>query len=151
MKSNWTKGICMALVLGIMTSFVTGCESSDRRKNNSAEKISAEKKEGGGRFLESEIKLPDGADRILAMKKLTDGSIEIAAQNKETKELAVLKSKDGGRDWKTTKVNGVKREDIAQAAIAGDGKVFFKPWGTGKVKGKIAGRNGSVSDFSFDV
>lgn len=151
MKSNWTKGICMALVLGIMTSFVTGCESSDRRKNNSAEKISAEEKEGGGRFLESEIKLPDGADRILAMKKLTDGSIEIAAQNKETKELAVLKSKDGGRDWKTTKVNGVKREDMAQAAIAGDGKVFFKPWGTGKVKGKIAGRNGSVSDFSFEL
>lgn len=156
MKKNWTKGICMALILGVMTSAITACQDGGQKQeegkgNHSAQNISSEEKEGGGRFLESEIKLPEGTDQILAMEKLADNSIEVAGQNSETKELAVLTSKDGGTNWKKTAIKGIKREDIAHAAMAKDGKIFLTPWGAGKVKGKMVGKNGSAADFSFEL
>lgn len=143
----------MAFVLAMVVTAGTGCgdEDSKQKTKGETENVSAEEKEGGGRFLESEIKLPKGTDEILAMKKLSDGSVEIAGQNSDTKELMLLKSKNGGKDWKKTKISGMKREAIAQAAIAPDGKIFLRPWGTGKARGKIVESNGKSSGFSFEL
>lgn len=74
-----------------------------------------------GRFIESEVTLPEGIDRIWSMEKGSDGSITLLGQNTESLRVYLLKSSDLGESWDVKDVGLVYEEYITATAVAPDG------------------------------
>lgn len=74
-----------------------------------------------GRFIESELTLPEGIDRIWSMEKGSDGSITLLGQNTESLRVYLLKSSDLGESWDVKDVGLVYEEYITATAVAPDG------------------------------
>ena len=100
-----------------------------------------------GRFLESEVALPEEVESIYCMGKLSDGKIEVVAKADGAKCLVFL-SGDGGESW-TTQEAAIGGSWISGSAIAPDGTAVLAGTFEGEeefgVK-KIA-PDGSVTDF----
>lgn len=75
-----------------------------------------------GRYLETEIELPEGADKIYAMGKLADGSVTVAAAAGGTG--LIFRSQDMGETWETTgTVQGLADSWIQGGSVAPDGTI----------------------------
>lgn len=126
--------LCMSAVL--LLGGIAGCGTGD--KNGAA--IGTEDKAGSnlasgaegnsasgtkGRFLESEVTLPEEVNRIFAMEKLADGSIEVLAQNSGMGMGYLFRSGDMGESWTTVELAELGDCYVESAAIAPDGTVVM--------------------------
>lgn len=75
---------------------------------------------GKGRFLETELTLPDGITRIYDMKKLDNGQVELFAEY-ESESYYLYTSADMGESWEQTKIQAGDDGYLSVAAIRGDG------------------------------
>ncbi len=119
-----------ALLLAAMLFSLAGCGNSEEpatnegsgsevKENNTDEETAGNAK---GRYLESEVSLPEGLSMFLAMEKLEDGSIVILDAEK-----GAFISKDGGASFQqkdTYLRDNLKGAYIMEAVIGKDGSYF---------------------------
>lgn len=126
-----------------MAAMSAGCSKGDSQepaladlKKQAGEKAEKTGGKGKGRFLESEVALPGKTGRILALKKLRDGSLSVIGEDKEGKSYHVLNSSDKGKNWKEIPVKELGGIYIPYAAISPDGDaalIHFARKGKAKV------------------
>lgn len=95
-------------------------------ENQTAQGVSAEGSAAMGRYMESEIALPEGSLRVLDIKELEDGTLRLVADSPES---MIWDSKDGGTTWeqKENIEEALKLEEdtgLYDARISPDGSVF---------------------------
>ncbi len=126
-KGLLKKGISLLLAASILLA--AGCgngstESSitgDSKKEENAEAESQAK----GRYLESDLTLPEGVDRVADMKQLEDGSILLLDRSQ-----GLFTSKDNGQTWEKNpnKITNELGDEpyVSLAAVSYDKRVFFE-------------------------
>lgn len=93
MNTYWKKAVCLAVSLTLAVSGLAGCAKGEK-KNEEKDKETAM-----GRYLESDMPLPEGTERILALGKLEDGSLELFGESGEGGKRVLWQSKDQGESW----------------------------------------------------
>lgn len=134
--------------LALVSMLFTGCQKGS---DNIAESSESEQQTsaGTGRFLESELALPDNVSDIRAFRLLDDGSLEIIGENKDTENYSIWKSADSGESWEETEIAETK-EYMAQAAIAPDGTAALLEYAKdGYAAAKLVDTEGSSTDLSI--
>lgn len=115
-----------ALVLGCLT----GCgKGGDKSPLSGTEDMAGGDSTGTGntaagtkgRFLESEVMLPEDVNRIYAMGKLSDGSVEVLAEHTGMGKAYLFRSEDMGENWATVELEGMGDSYVESSAIAPDG------------------------------
>lgn len=130
-KKIWKKLIGVALSGVLLSTVLSGCaqktgNAAGSDADTSMPEGSAGSGESGGagggkgRFIESEITLPDGISRIFDMKKLDDGQIALFAED-DLDSYFLYTSADMGETWDTAKIQGELDGYLPAAAIRGDG------------------------------
>lgn len=108
--------------------------------------------QGKGRFIESDIELPEGIDSVLALSKLTDGSLEAVGMVKDSNVYYLLKSSDLGENWEAVPIQGLGEDYYPQVAVAPDGSAAFIPYTKDGVSNiKIADLNGLVTETAVEM
>lgn len=150
------KIICFLLMAAFITILSAGCGKSSPEGSNAdpagKEPINKEevKKGGSGRFLESELKLPEGVGNILALGRLSDGSLAVLGRNKDEKKYFMCNSGDLGEHWEKTEIKDMTENYIPQSAIAQDGRAVLAAYAAdGVVKGKVLDKKGKAEEFTF--
>lgn len=151
---NKIKIISLMLVLAMAMTLFSGCKGSKSKEGDDVENVSGgswETKTGAGRFFESEVSLPKEISRIMAFKKLSDGSLEMVGEDTDNEKYYIIKSSDKGETWKKTGIEGLKEENyITKTAISPDGKAaLFHYEKGGSIDVDIADTDGSTESFSF--
>lgn len=145
----------LLLILVLLTTMLVGCGGEEQGKKQGKEQVSPlekkENKKGGvGRFLESEVELPENINSILTLRKLSDGTLGVVAENE--KKYYVLKSKDLGKKWEKKEITGLPQEHFPHVAMSPDGTVVLISYAQGgTVKGKQVDAKGAVKGFSFEL
>ena len=149
------RAVPFTLLLGMILMLFTGCgggsgEQKGDKGNGLAD--SGLIKAGTGRFMEEEIALPSEVRRIKALRKLSDGSLELVGEADGTGTCFLLRSTDNGKKWNKTQIEGLGKDYIPCTAIAPDGKaVLLDYMREGAVKGKITDMAGKTKDVSFSL
>ena len=95
----WIKkilGISLAMVLTIGS--LAGCSAKSGQEGGSQEGAESSDGTAMGRYLETEVNLPEEAPLLMGICKLEDGSLRIAARNEQA-ENSFWRSKDNGETW----------------------------------------------------
>lgn len=149
------RAVSFTLLLGMVLMLLAGCGGGSEEQKGGKEKDLADGgliKAGTGRFMEEEVALPKEIREIRALRKLSDGSLEVIGETDETGNCFLLGSSDGGKKWDKIQISGLEKVYYPQTAIAPDGKVMLLNYiKEGTVKAKIADRNGKTKDFSFSL
>ena len=97
MKHKGKRIICRALAAVLALGLFTGCgtDTGGAYEEQAQEKKSDKAK---GRYLESDVDFPENTDRVLAMGKLEDGTIRIAAEDSDGAK-AVWNLQEDGSTW----------------------------------------------------
>lgn len=136
-----------ALLLAVMLLALAGCGSKDSPGNESSEIENKEDKKESesnakGRYMESDLTLPEGLWSVLDMAKLEDGSIGILG------EEGAFVSKDGGETWEQKDTylpdNLGEGTYVYQAVMGKDGSYFVKHWKDPENDGFIMEGNDAV-------
>ena len=107
MNTYWKKAVCLAVSLTLAVSGLAGCAKGEK-KNEEKDKETAM-----GRYLESDMPLPEGTERILALGKLEDGSLELFGESGEGGKRVLWQSKDQGESWEEISCPDImKLEDV---------------------------------------
>ncbi len=116
---------CMASVL--LTGSLAGCGIGENSSGEGTEMKDENDAASGvkGRFLESEVTLPEEVNQILAMGKLADGSIEVLAENSGMGMGYLFRSEDMGENWTTVELPELGEGYVESASIAPDGSVVM--------------------------
>ena len=125
-KDKLKRGISGALAMFLAVGCMSGC--GDKRVGtdatgtvNDTQDMSSEQNTMG-RFLESEITLPEEVTSIYNMKKLSDGRIEILAENAETGQGYQFYSEDAGETFTAQETDAPFQAGwLSASAIAPDG------------------------------
>lgn len=150
--------ICAAMVMLLCILVFGGCsrdragemdaQSGDGASSNVEE---SGKGEAAGRFVESEVALPDGMKDLFGLRRLEDDSMEAVAQD-SSNTWWILRSRNKGEDWKCVEVQGKLDDFMPGIAIAPDGRVSFLGYAkSGTVNGVTADTKGKTKKFSFDL
>lgn len=122
--------LAAAMVLGL--AGCSGAADSDRKSDSvqntvesSGDESGEEKETAKGRFIESELKLPDGVTGVHAMTKLSDGSLEVVGYNDQTGTDYILTSDDEGENWQVKELENLQYSYLSHVAIANDGSIAF--------------------------
>lgn len=104
-------GIMLAVTM--LVGSVSGCgKSADASGNGALEADgapgteNAEGSAGRGRFMESEVALPEGVERILAMEQLADGSVKLFGSDANQMQFVTAQTIDLGEHWEVQRVAG---------------------------------------------
>lgn len=147
MSLTWLLG--MVLMLGSGCGNTAGDERGGNRGDLAENGLI---KAGSGRFIEEEISLPKEIRKIKAMRKLSDGSLELLGDSGQTDSCLLLRSSDGGKKWSQKKIDGLGGDYRPQTAIAADGRAVLLNYMKEKtVKATIAEADGSTRNFSFSL
>ncbi len=97
MKHKGKRIICRALAAVLALGLCTRCgtDTGGAYEEQAQEKKSDKAK---GRYLESDVDFPENTDRVLAMGKLEDGTIRIAAEDSDGAK-AVWNLQEDGSTW----------------------------------------------------
>lgn len=125
-KGLLKKGV--SLLLAVSVIFTAGCGKTGGEVTNSSKDAMSNETESQakGRYLESDITLPEGIDRISGLRQLDDGSILLL----DTSKGLVLSSSDNGETW-TEKPNTMEKvlgscPYISKSVLGRDGSVFLE-------------------------
>lgn len=167
------KTLCVFLVMALVLTLFVGCNSGDGIKVNdkqggqkitsqdigtstaSVKKVNADDTNmGNGRFVESEVMLPQGISRIFAMAKLDDGSLKAIGTDKLAKNYYILKSTDKGENWDKEKIKGLSEKYYIAGciSIAPDGVVAFVGYAKkGKANVEFLGADGNITSVKISL
>lgn len=105
------RGVSLLLACLLIALTISGCSQSG---NGTQETENPLGMAGGssdtagegtrGRYMESEVTIPEELDYVYCMGKLSDGSIQIFGMDQGNQSGTVLKSGDRGENWTSTKV-----------------------------------------------
>lgn len=114
---NHQKSLCMFfvtvflfLLMSFMSSVFMGCQKEQPLSNAAADDTQKEEN-ARGRFVESEISMPQEIEKILKFKQLSDGTLEVIARD-SAYCCYLLKSSDFGENWESISL-GTIAFDIA--------------------------------------
>jgi hypothetical protein len=148
-----------ALMFGLVACGNT--ENEDGTKNSvsgNGEQTESSESTGGmnGRFIESQVELPEGIAEIKGIAKLSDGSLEAAAVSSQTGMDCLLTSTDEGVNWQVKELANLNASYITNVAIRSDGAVayvgFFNEDGTdsmGTEGLKLVSKDGNIQKVDF--
>lgn len=121
-----------------VTVLVLGCLSGCGKGGDTSPRSGTEDMAGGdstgkgnaaagtkGRFLESEVTLPEEVNRILAMGKLSDGSVEVLAEHTGMGKGYLFRSEDMGENWTTVELEGMGDNYVESAIITPNGTALM--------------------------
>lgn len=123
MKTILKKVLGLSLAAVIAVSTLAGCTGG--KNDNSGDGAKGTNASAMGRYLEEEMKLPEGMSKILQLTKLSDGRVRMLASDGENKTL-IWDSEDGGSTW--TKVSDLPEEltsnraQVMTSAISSNGE-----------------------------
>ena len=117
-----------ALALCCIAGMLAGCGNKTETLENTGTEAPGEQEAQGsgakGRFMESELVLPQENVDIHAMGKLADGSIAVLAEQAEAEKGYLFCSKDSGESFETTELSSpLNTAWLSGTAIAPDGTV----------------------------
>lgn len=137
-KRNRAAGLILAAVLAVTS--LAGCSNTNGspkaggtggagpEKNAAGADSGADAAEdafsdtgGKGRFLETEVELPEQIDHLIAVRKLSDGSISALGFNANSLAYYILNTTDLGETWQVTEIKGMEQFYVNGAAISPDG------------------------------
>ena len=108
---------------------------------------------GRGRFMESEVTLPEGVSNIMAVEQLVDGSIALFGSDEERMQFLTAKTDDLGENWEVQKITDDSLDTagyIDSCAMDKDGTaalLITSSNGAGGISSRICyvGADGAVS------
>ena len=102
-------------------------DSTKNSVNGNGEQTEASESAGevNGRFIESQVELPEGIAEIKGIAKLSDGSLEAAAVSSQTGKDCLLTSADEGGNWQVKEIESLNANYITNVAIRNDGTVAY--------------------------
>ncbi len=117
-----------ALALCCIAGMLAGCGNKTETLENTGTEAPGEQEAQGsgakGRFMESELVLPQENVDIHAMGKLADGSIAVLAEQAEAEKGYLFCSKDSGESFETKELSSpLNTAWLSGTAIAPDGTV----------------------------
>lgn len=131
-KRNKAAGLVLAVVLAITS--LAGCSdtkggaeteggSNGGASGNAGNETAGNETAGGGkgRFLETEVSLPEQIDHLTTVRKLSDGSISAVGYNANSLTYYILNTTDLGETWQTTEIQGMEQLYVNNSAISPDG------------------------------
>ncbi len=145
---------CMAVTA------LTGCGGEDKNTDEvNADGVTGkatEGEEGGtsgegtagaakGRFLETELELPENIKNIVGVRKCDDDSIVLIGRDENNIGLYMERSDNGGQDWTETKLDG---SDFRSAAINTDGSAVLIGYG-GKME--FVSADGTIRQLDVEL
>ena len=124
------KGIKKRVISGmlcIMMILLTACAGNDKTDGGASTDAGSDgaATNGKGRYLETDSKLPDGAETIYCMRKLENGTIRIVAGN------GIFDSKDDGKTFEQSEFRyqvQIAASDgnyLSEAKLDGQGRLFL--------------------------
>lgn len=127
------KKLLSALLAAAMVFGLAGCGNSadtgnkegsaENKGQNSGLESGEQKETTKGRFIESELKLPDGISEVQAIQKLSDGSLEAVGCNEQTNTHYILTSTDEGENWQVKELEALQSSYWSNVAISNDGTI----------------------------
>lgn len=116
-----------ALLAAVLMFGLVACGSSGNGKGEENNGIqNTENSETiKGRFVESQLNLPEGVSEILAVAKLDDGTLELAGSIGKTGTDCILTSTDEGETWQVKELEDLDYSYISNVAIRNDGTVAY--------------------------
>lgn len=89
--------ICLLLCAVLLTGCAAGgtMDAAENKQTQEDGKTAA----GGGRYLESELILPEQTEKLYAAAKLKNGELEILTWNKKEHTYEIYTSSDEGENW----------------------------------------------------
>lgn len=110
MRKRWI-GIVLAVTM--LIGSVSGCGKNADASGNGApgadgvpDTENAEGTAGRGRFMESEVALPEGVEKIYAMEQLADGSVKLFRSDANQMQFVSAQTTDLGEHWEVQRVAG---------------------------------------------
>lgn len=146
----------MAVLLSACLFLVAlaGCsESTDSETNPGGTQSGAsatQTENAKGRYLETEVKMPEKISHVIGVKRCSDDSIVVVGT--DDNEIAVYKavSKNRGKDWEETKLEA---ENTRYAAVNDDGTVALMGYFTTKENSniEIVDKDGKVTKLDISL
>lgn len=117
-------GRVLALLLAV--GMLAGCSGGTEEKAGTASPGSAAAAASAakGRFMESEVVLPEEVTEIYCMRRLSDGDVMALGANKDNGKGYLFRTEDMGESWTVQETAPVFYTWIMGTAIAPDGTVF---------------------------
>lgn len=127
------KLIGLALAVTMLIGSASGCgkntdvpENGEISTDGETDAGAGENSGGRGRFMESEVMLPDGVERILAMEQLSDGSVKLFGSDENQMQFIAAQTTDMGGHWEVQRVAGGELSEegyIESCAIDKEGTI----------------------------
>lgn len=115
--------ITIILMFGLVACGNSGNEGIQNTENGEAATENTETIKG--RFIESQVKLPDGVNEIRAAAKLADGSLELVGNIGQAGTDCLLISTDEGESWQVKELESLNYSYISNVAVRNDGTVAY--------------------------
>lgn len=121
---KYNKIISTLLAATMMFGLVACTSSGDGEKNNNSQNT---ENSGAikGRFIESQLNLPEGVNEIRAAGILNDGTLQLAANMGQAWKDCLLTSADEGNNWEIKELEDLNYSYISNVAIRSDGAVAY--------------------------
>lgn len=157
MRPILKKVLGISLVSVISISILTGCAGG--KGESSGEGAKGTNTSAMGRFLEEEMKLPEGMGKIINMNTLADGGVRMLAADHQNKSV-IWDSKDGGSTW--TKVSSLpeevekKQSPIIASAVSSSGEMVItvmsgSDTGEASTNYWITDQNGTAAELKLEL
>lgn len=149
-------GMFLMAVITIIT--LAGCAGG--KSENSPERAKGSNIFAMGRYLEEEMKLPQGMSKIINMNTLLNGEVRMLAADDQNKSV-IWDSKDGGSTW--SEVNSLPEEavknqsQITASAISTSGEMAIAVMGRPADRGDpstaywIIDKNGTAAELKLEL
>ena len=116
---KWKKGIALLTVCILMISMAAGCGATGQKENETDDPAGTAK----GRFVESEVDLPEKIQTVCAVGRSENGEITLLGYGDETFYLA--HGSGQGDDWSQKKIKSFEG-GYANAVNGEDGSAVWK-------------------------
>lgn len=128
-RERWKKAGCLMLALMVIAGVSAGCSKgtgeipAEELGGVTQDGASAEagQDRGTGRFVETERRLPEEVEALMATERAADGSVNGFGHDGQHLSYYLLNTADGGETWSTTKVEELGATYLSRVAAAPDG------------------------------
>ena len=158
MKEIIKKVLGLSLAAALSISTLAGCTIGN--SDNSGGGAKGTNTSAMGRYLEEEMKFPQGMSKLINMNTLTDGRVRMLAADDENKSV-IWDSKDAGSTW--SKVSSLPEEmeknqsQIIASAVSSSGEVALTVMGRTADTGEastdywITDKNGTTAELKLEL
>lgn len=158
MKEIIKKVLGLSLAAALSISTLAGCTIGN--SDNSGGGAKGTNTSAMGRYLEEEMKLPQGMSKLINMNTLTDGRVRMLAADDENKSV-IWDSKDAGSTW--SKVSSLPEEmeknqsQIIASSVSSSGEVALTVMGRTADTGEastdywITDKNGTAAELKLEL